>query len=75
MADRGLVRPGHFADLVLFDPATVIDRATFEAPTRPAAGIECVWVNGEAVWRDGQATGARPGRAIRLQQTRARTRQ
>ncbi|MDW8444797.1 MAG: amidohydrolase family protein [Acetobacteraceae bacterium] len=64
--DRGVIRPGAFADLVLFDPATVIDEATFEEPTRPAAGIEQVWVNGETVYRYGDGpTGARPGRLLK----------
>jgi N-acyl-D-amino-acid deacylase len=67
LAERGVLRPGAFADLVLFDPETVIDTATFEAPKTPAAGIDLVVVNGRAVWRDGESTGARPGRAIRLQ--------
>jgi N-acyl-D-amino-acid deacylase len=65
LRDRGVLRVGAFADLVLFDPATVIDRATFEAPTRPAAGIELVLVNGRPVWRAGAPTGERPGRALR----------
>ncbi|MBI3516386.1 MAG: D-aminoacylase [Proteobacteria bacterium] len=65
LRDRGVLRVGAFADVVLFDPATVIDRATFQAPTQPAAGIELVLVNGKPVWRDGAATGARPGRALR----------
>jgi N-acyl-D-amino-acid deacylase len=65
--DRGVLREGAFADLVLFDPQTVADTATFEAPISPAAGIDLVMVAGRAVWRDGAATGARPGRAIRLQ--------
>lgn len=69
LGDRGFVRPGYHADLVLFDTNEVLDRATFEAPTQPAAGIALVLVNGEAVWRDGTATGARPGRAIRRQET------
>ena len=67
LSDRGVLREGAFADLVLFDPETVIDRASFEAPTTPAAGIDLVLVNGRAVWRDGETTGARPGRAIRRQ--------
>ncbi len=67
LAERGALRPGALADLVLFDPETVIDTATFEAPKTPAAGIDLVLVNGRAVWRDGETTGARPGRAIRLQ--------
>ena len=66
LTDRGILRPGSYADLVLFDPDTIADRATFEAPTEPAAGIALVMVNGRAVWRDGAATGARPGRALRL---------
>ena len=61
LTDRGVLKPGAFADLVLLDPRTVIDRASFEAPKTPAAGIDLVLVNGRA------ATGARPGRAIRLQ--------
>ncbi|HUA54781.1 MAG TPA: D-aminoacylase [Candidatus Sulfotelmatobacter sp.] len=65
LRDRGVLRVGAFADLVLFDPETVIDRATFEKPTQPAAGIELVMVNGRPVWRDGAPTGARPGRALR----------
>ena len=66
---RGVLRPGAHADLVLFDPATVADLATFDEPLRPSAGIVEVFVNGEAVWRDGAATGARPGRAIRRSET------
>jgi N-acyl-D-amino-acid deacylase len=68
LVDRGVLREGAFADLVLFDPATVIDAATFEAPKTPARGIELVLVNGRAVWRDGAVTGARAGRAIRRRQ-------
>jgi N-acyl-D-aspartate/D-glutamate deacylase len=66
LVDRGSLRPGAYADLVLFDPTTIADRATFEFPTRPAAGIEMVMVNGRVVWQGGAATGARPGRALRL---------
>ncbi|MFE9423255.1 amidohydrolase family protein [Kitasatospora sp. NPDC006697] len=62
---RGLVRPGHRADLVLFDPATVADRADYDHPRRPAAGIQHVFVNGTAVLRDTRPTGALPGRALR----------
>ncbi len=65
IAGRGMLAAGHYADLVVFDPATVIDRATFEHPTRPAAGIEQVFVNGVSVWVDGRATGARPGAVLR----------
>lgn len=65
IAQRGILAEGNFADLVVFDPDTVIDRATFEEPCQPAAGIEHVFVNGQAVWREGQATGARPGAVLR----------
>ena len=50
LADRGLVREGAYADLVLFDPARVRDRATYEDPRRPADGIERVFVNGRQAW-------------------------
>lgn len=65
LRDRGKIAAGAFADLTVFDPATVIDRASFEAPTTPAAGIHLVLVNGRPVWRDGTATGERPGRVLR----------
>ncbi|MEI4488520.1 D-aminoacylase [Frigidibacter sp. MR17.14] len=65
MTDRGLLRVGHAADLVVFDPATVIDLATFEDPDTPARGIEEVFVNGTLVWTGGAATAARPGRVLR----------
>lgn len=63
--DRGYIRPGQHADLVLFDPDTVADRATIEEPARLAAGIETVLVAGLVVFRNGEATGARPGVFIR----------
>ncbi|MBV1799658.1 amidohydrolase family protein [Siccirubricoccus sp. G192] len=66
MEDRGVLRPGAYADLVLFDPHRVIDRATFEEPTLPAEGIEEVWTNGVPTFRASQGmTGERPGRLIR----------
>ena len=65
IADRGAIRPGAYADLVLFDPATVADRSTFEDPAALSVGIDTVWVNGIAVWQDGKATGAHPGRGIK----------
>lgn len=64
LADRGLLRPGAFADIVLFDPATVADRATYAEPQVPAAGIHSVMVNGMPVWQAGAATGERPGRFL-----------
>jgi len=65
IADRGSIRPGDYADLVLFDASRVGDRATYEEPQLPSAGIEKVWVNGEVVFDAGQPTGNRPGRAVR----------
>lgn len=65
LADRGLIAPGYVADLVVFDPATVIDRATVEKPLEPPLGIPGVMVSGEWVVRDGAVTGSRPGRVLR----------
>jgi N-acyl-D-amino-acid deacylase len=65
LAGRGVVASGAFADLVLFDPATVADRATYDEPTRQPAGIAAVLVNGVRVMDAGRHTGARPGRALR----------
>ncbi|MGH7607422.1 MAG: N-acyl-D-amino-acid deacylase family protein [Gemmatimonadales bacterium] len=62
---RGLLRPGMFADITVFDPRTVIDRATFERPHQPSVGIEYVLVNGQVVLRRGTLTDARPGRGLR----------
>ena len=67
LTDRGVLREGAYADLVLFDPATIVDAATFDAPMTPSPGVLQVWVNGRAVWKDGAPTGSRPGRALRLQ--------
>jgi len=64
ITDRGRLTPGAYADLVLFDPATVMDRATPREPHLTSVGIERVWVNGLEVYADGQPTGARPGRTI-----------
>ncbi len=59
--DRGVIREGAFADLVLFNPDTVIDRSTYSDPTALATGIEKVFVNGVLVWDSGKPTSARPG--------------
>jgi N-acyl-D-aspartate/D-glutamate deacylase len=65
LRDRGIVREGWAADLVVFDAATVIDTATFERPANYPAGIPHVIVNGRIAVRDGAETGVRPGRLLR----------
>ncbi|NIR44538.1 MAG: D-aminoacylase [Gemmatimonadetes bacterium] len=62
---RGLLAPGHFADVVVFDPGTIIDHATFADPHRYATGVRHVFVNGVQVLDNGEHTGALPGRAVR----------
>ena len=62
--DRGVLKEGAFADLVLFDPDTVKDRSTFKDPMALAQGIEKVWVQGVLVWDEGKPTGARPGHVL-----------
>src|SRR5438552_1555020 len=61
---RGLLREGYFADLVVFDPQTIADRATYDKPHQYATGMKHVFVNGLQVLKDGEHTGARPGRAL-----------
>jgi N-acyl-D-amino-acid deacylase len=63
--DRGRLAPGMAADLVLFDPATVLDRSTTKDPHATAVGIETVWVNGTAVYDGREVTGAKPGKVLR----------
>jgi N-acyl-D-amino-acid deacylase len=63
--DRGVLREGLFADIVVFDPATIADRATFEEPHQLSVGVLHVLVNGVGVVRNGTHTGAKPGRALR----------
>jgi len=65
LTDRGRLAANYFADVVVFNPETVIDRATFEEPHQLATGVEHVFVNGEQVLRDGQHTGATPGRFVK----------
>jgi N-acyl-D-amino-acid deacylase len=65
IADRSVIRPGAYADLVLLDPARVADRSTIEDPLALSVGIEKVWVNGVVVLDGGKATGVFPGQAIR----------
>jgi N-acyl-D-amino-acid deacylase len=70
ITERGSIEVGHYADLVLFDPKTVKDRSTTEAPHVPSVGIEKVWVNGQLVFEGGQITGNRPGKPILRGDTR-----
>jgi len=63
--DRGSLKAGAFADVVLFDPVTIRDHATFETPHRYATGVSDVWVNGVQVVKGGAHTDAKPGRALR----------
>lgn len=69
LRDRGLLREGFWADLVVFDPNTVADRATYENPHQYPVGIEHVLINGVAVVRDGAPTGNRPGAVLRRGRT------
>jgi N-acyl-D-amino-acid deacylase len=64
LRERGLLRPGFFADIVLFDAETIADHATFEDPHRFSTGIHDVWVNGVWVIREGEHTGATPGQIV-----------
>jgi N-acyl-D-amino-acid deacylase len=63
-ADRGLLKPGNVADVVIFDPATVVDKATFDQPHQYPEGLTDVIVNGVPVLREGRITGKLPGRAV-----------
>jgi N-acyl-D-amino-acid deacylase len=65
---RGVLKPGAHADIAVFDAAAVDEGATFERPIAAAKGIDTVIVNGTPVWREGKATGARPGRVLRRTQ-------
>ena len=67
LADRGRIEAGAYADLVLFDPATIIDRSTIEDPKATSEGVRAVWVNGQLVFESGRTTRARPGRVLRRQ--------
>jgi len=64
LKSRGLLKPGYFADVVIFDPATIGDKATFEKPFQYAVGVQHVFINGKQVLRDGTHTGVFPGRAL-----------
>jgi N-acyl-D-aspartate/D-glutamate deacylase len=65
LSDRGVIRPGNFADITLFDPETIIDTATYKDPHSPPVGIPHVMINGEWALKDGAITNALPGRIMR----------
>ena len=65
LSDRGAIKEGQWADLVIFDPATVADKATFEDPFQYPVGIDTVLVNGTVVLDEGQHTGVRPGKILK----------
>jgi N-acyl-D-aspartate/D-glutamate deacylase len=65
MAEKGRIKVGADADVTVFDPATVIDKATYEDATIPSAGVPFVIVGGQVVVDNGEVTAARPGRAVR----------
>ena len=65
LADRGVLKRGLWADVVIFDPATIADRSTFSSPNELAVGMRWVLVNGVPVIADGQMTGAKPGHVLR----------
>jgi N-acyl-D-amino-acid deacylase len=64
LTDRGFLKLGQFADVVVFDPARIMDHATYAEPHQYATGVEQVFVNGQQVLADGEHTGAKPGRAV-----------
>jgi N-acyl-D-amino-acid deacylase len=65
LSDRGRLRAGAYADVVIFDPQTIQDHSTYQKPLQFATGVTDVFVNGQAALLDGQPTGATPGRIIR----------
>ena len=65
LTDRGVLKEGMWADVVIFDPATVRDVATFENPNQLSEGMNCVLVNGVPVIEDGKMTGKLPGKVLR----------
>lgn len=65
LRDRGLLREGFFADITVFDPATIIDKATYESPTQISIGVKYVFVNGQLEYDEGKLTGAQAGRVLR----------
>jgi len=67
LRDRGLLKPGYFADITIFDPSTIVDKATYEHPTELSQGVKYVFVNGQLEYDQGQLTGLKAGVALRHQ--------
>jgi N-acyl-D-amino-acid deacylase len=65
LVKRGLIAPGYFADLVVFDPSTIADRADFGHAQDLAVGVRTVWVNGQIVFDNGKTAAVHPGRPLR----------
>ena|SRR5262249_30430921 len=65
LRDRGLIKEGYFADITIFDPATIKDRATYESANQLSEGVKYVWVNGQLEYEDGQLTGTKAGKVLR----------
>jgi N-acyl-D-aspartate/D-glutamate deacylase len=65
LRDRGLLKEGFFADITIFDPATIIDKATYTDPAQLSVGVKYVFVNGQLEFADGKMTGVNAGRALR----------
>jgi N-acyl-D-amino-acid deacylase len=65
LEERGLLKPGFFADVTIFDPVKIIDRSTYEKPAQLASGIDYVFVNGQLAFEKGKLTGAKAGIALR----------
>ena len=65
LQDRGCLKPGCFADIVIFDPSSIADHATYAKPQQYATGVADVFINGVQVLREGEHTGAKPGRVVR----------
>ena len=64
LTERGQLKEGYFADVVVFDPDTIADKATYDKPHQYAVGVKHVFVNGVQVLKDGEHTGAKPGKAL-----------
>jgi N-acyl-D-aspartate/D-glutamate deacylase len=65
LTDRGLIKVGYYADITVFDPSTISDRATYAEPTQVSQGVDYVFVNGQLEYEHGKLTGSRAGRPLR----------